>query len=291
MNMKRISAIIVLAMTLLGSARAEEKTLEYKFGDIKGIATVQSQVIPYEIHVTHGNSKAVKVVYDAELEKNLEDFENYIKVDYSSVNSTLILGMNELPRRIEKIRLRFKTTPIRVYVEMNQISRLDLTGASEIFFEGKFTADSFEAELSGATKFGNTLNISGKEMKIDCSGASVMSLQGDFRDVEIDLSGAVRFYCSGSHESCELECSGAANIEMEGKTDTFEVDGSGACKIDASEYLAKKAFIELSGACSAKMQVSDELKHDIASACKLTYFGSPERTDMSNDRNVIQGSR
>lgn len=291
MIMKKFIAIIMLAAMSLAGARAEERTLEYKFGDIKGIATVQSQVIPYEIHVTQGKSKDVKVVYDTELEKNLEDFEKYIKVDYSSANSTLILGMNPFPRRIEKFKMRFQTSPIKVYVEMDEIDGIDLSGASVIYFEGSFTTDSFEADLSGASKFGNTLNISGKELDVDGSGAAVASIAGDFRKVELDLSGAVKMYLGGSHGSCEMDCSGAANIEMEGKADTFVIDGSGACKVNGKEYFTEKAYIELSGACSVMIQVSEELKHDVATACKLTYFGSPQTKNLSESRNVIQGSR
>ena len=287
--MKRLFAIIILTMSLTANVRAEEKTLDFKFGDIKSITTVQSQVIPYEIHVTRGNSKDVKVVYDTEIGKNIEDFEKYIKVDYSSAGSTLILGMNELPRRFEKFRLRFRTSPIKVYIEMDEIDCLDLSGASSIRFDGNFSADSFEADISGAAKFINTLNISGKELNIECSGASELSLKGDFKEADIELSGAARFQCSGSHTSCTMECSGAAKIDMDGNTDTFELEGSGACNINAKGYHAKKAFVELSGACTAKVKVSDDLRHDVGTTCKLTYFGSPEITDMSQSKNVVQG--
>ena len=57
------------------------------------------------------------------------------------------------------------------------------------------------------------------------------------------------------------------------------------------EYFTEKAYIELSGACSVMIQVSEELKHDVATACKLTYFGSPQTKNLSESRNVIQGSR
>ena len=154
---------------------------------------------------------------------------------------------------------------------------------------GNFSADSFEADLSGAAKFINTLNISGKELNIECSGASELSLKGDFKEADIELSGAARFQCSGSHTSCTMECSGAAKIDMDGDTDTFELEGSGACNINAKGYHAKKAFVELSGACTAKVKVSDDLRHDVGTTCKLTYFGSPEITDMSQSKNVVQG--
>ena len=307
--MKRIFTTFILAMAILTSAGAEEKTKDYRFGDIKSISIGQSYSMTYEIHVTEGKSKEVKVVYDKDLEKEIKDFEKYLKVDYSSANSTLYIGMDELPRKFGRLRLPLRPEPIRIYLEMDEISEIDLSGATSISFDGKFTAESLEVDLSGATKFANALNVTGKHLSVDCSGASSVSVAGDFKTVEMDLSGAsnttfkgnaetlegdfsgaVKLYCEGEYAECDMECSGAVNIEMEGKGDTFILEGSGACKLDAKDYVARKAYVELSGACSAKIQVKDELRHDVNAASKITYYGDPKVTDLSEDKNVIKGT-
>lgn len=307
--MKRILTIFALLVMMAANAGAEEKSMSYRFGDIKSVTIGQSYSVFFEIHVTKGNSKVVSIIYDTELEKEIKDFEKYLKVSYSEPGETLTLGMYDLPRKFGKLRLPLKTAPVKVYVEMDEIHEISLCGASSIYFDGSFTADEFEADLSGASKFGNTLHIDGKSLSLDCSGAAKVAVEGNFKHVDIDmsgaasgsfngnadelecdLSGAAKLLCKGEYDRCEMECSGAVSLELHGKGKTLNLEGSGACKLDAKEYNAKAAYVELSGACSAKVQASDELKHDVSTASKLTYYGQAKVTDMSRNRNVVQGT-
>lgn len=307
--MRRLFTVLVLAATLAISATAAEKTLKFNVGKVEGVHVNDTFSMIFEIHVKHGNSKVVELVYDTEMEKVVKDFESHIKVDHSSANSVLYLGFHQLPARFQRMNLASKVKTVKVYVEMTGINEIDLSGASVIYFDGKFKADNLEVDMSGASKFGNELYVSGKELSVDCSGASNLSLTGHFERAEVDgsgasnltmtgdmddvkceLSGASKFKYEGSNSTFEIECSGASNIELKGTGNSLDIESSGACKIDAKDYCAKRAYVELSGASYAKVQATQELKHDVSTASKLTYYNDAKIIDMSEKSNVRPGT-
>lgn len=286
--------LLALSLAFVAGASAEERSKTYEFGDIVGI----DAAFTYEIHVTKGSSKSVEVVYDAE-------YEDYMRVTYSAIESKLYLSMDELPRKIRNS----SHPPVRVYLKMDNISEIDLSGASSISFDGSFTAKNLEIDLSGAARVGGQFTVNGRSLSLDVSGAAKVYVTGDFPTVDLDLSGAAsvtltgngktvdgelsgaaKFSLEGNYENCSLECSGAANLRMSGKGDTLELEGSGACDINAKDYAVKSALVELSGASKAKVNVAEDLQLDVDRACKLTYYGSPKIRNISADNNIIQGT-
>lgn len=307
--MKRLVSLFVLALAFVASAGAAEKTLKFNVGKVEGISVTETFTLMYEIHVKHGNSKNVEVVYDTELADVLPDFESYLKVDHSSANSVLYLGLRQLPNKMDRLKLASKLKTIKVFVEMSNISQINLNGASTIIFDGNFKSEMLDIDLSGASKFENVLFVNGTQLKIDCSGATAVSVEGDFEDAEFDasgaskitakgiikeleceLSGAARLDYEGTNNNTDLECSGAAFAEISGNVNKFTVEASGACKIEAKDYCSKKAQVELSGASYAKVYATNELKYDVSKASKLTHYGDPKLVDLSQDGNVRPGT-
>lgn len=304
--MKKILAIAILLVTVLVNAGAKEKSLKYDCGDIVSIKQGSSYSVSFEFHITKGRSKSVEVVYDSELEEQIRDFE--LDVNFSEADRRLYVGIKELPRRFGRIKLPLKPMPVKVYLEMDEISSIDLSAASSAYFDGSFLSSDLEIELSGAANFVTPLKVDGKSLSLDCSGASNVSVYGDFDEVSIDasgasyidyrgnsknidgdFSGASKLYLQGDSRNSEIECSGASNMKIKGSCEKVDLEASGACKIDAKDYCVKSAVIELSGASIAKITVIDELRHDVSPASKLTYYGNPRMTNISEIRNVIQG--
>ena len=246
-------AVMVAAVFTLN---AQEKTKTYKFGDIKSIDAGYS----YKIYVTEGSSKEVKVVYDKEL-------EDYMIVNYSALSSELVLRMDDLPRRLRNGNF----SNIKVYVKMDEIDDIDLSGAASVSFEGRYKASDLEVGLSGASSL-NGLMVTANTLSADCSGASSFNIEGLFKgNVEMELSGAVNGRFSGRGDdfegelsgacnldadlefrNCDLNCSGASKAELAGKADRLSIDGSGACSIDAKDLNADYASVDLSGASKAR---------------------------------------
>lgn len=304
--MKKILAIAILLVTVLVNAGAKEKSLKYDCGDIVSIKQGSSYSVSFEFHITKGRSKSVEVVYDSELEEQIRDFE--LDVNFSEADRRLYVGIKELPRRFGRIKLPLKPVPVKVYLEMDEISSIDLSAASSAYFDGSFSSSDLEIELSGAANFVTPLKVDGKSLSLDCSGASNVSVYGDFDEVSIDasgasyidyrgnsknidgdFSGASKLYLQGDSRNSEIECSGASNMEIKGSCEKIDLEASGACKIDAKDYCVKSAVIELSGASIAKITVIDELRHDVSPASKLTYYGNPRMVNLSEIKNVVQG--
>lgn len=273
--MKKLIITIILTAAAVFCADAEIRTKTYDFGDITRLSAGNT----FQVHVTEGNSGTVKVVYDSEL-------ENYMKISYSTANERLSLGMiQNLPRTIRNL----KYPPIHVYLEMDRISSIDISGAAEVTFDGKFRADDLDIDISGASHMSG-LDASGQNLDLDCSGASEASFSVNFsKEVNMDMSGAVKVYCSGEFGTCEVSCSGASCIDMKGKAYKAEYECSGASAIDARDFIVKRAAVHLSGASKAEVNVEDELQYNVSVASKMTYYGNAKLVNDSDNSNIVKG--
>lgn len=293
MIMKRF-IMMMAVMAAAFSLNAQEKTKTSRFGDIKSIDASYT----YKIYVTEGKSKDVKIVYEKELEP-------YMRVSYSEMGSELVLRMDELPRKLRN----GKFSDIKVYVNMDEIDEIELSGAAEMIFEGKYTASGLDMDLSGASAL-RGLSVKAKSMSADCSGASSFSVEGVFDgDVDMELSGAAKGHFIGSgvgldaelsgacrldaeldFVNCNLDCSGASGAELAGMVKNVSIDGSGACSIDAKDLNSKYASVDLSGASKAKVHADNELRYDVPRSCKMTYYGNAKLINLSDDNNVVKGN-
>ena len=292
--MKRFSIIIAVMLAAAFAMSAQESTKTYKFGDIKSIDAGYS----YKVYVTEGASREVTVVYDKEL-------EDYMIVNYLPMGSELVLRMDDLPRRLRSGNF----SSIKVYVSMNEIDDIELSGAASVSFEGKYKASDLEIDLSGAASL-DGLVVTANTLSADCSGAASFNIEGAFKgDVEMELSGAVkgRFRGKGRNfdaelsgacnldagldfKNCNLDCSGASKAELAGKSERLSVVGSGACSIDAKDLEAEYASVDLSGASKAKVNAEKELRYDIPRSCKITYYGDAKLINLSEESNVVRGN-
>ena len=249
------------------SMNAQENTKTHKLGDIKSIDAGYS----YKVYVTEGPSKEVKLVYDKEL-------EDYIRVSYSALSSELVLRMDELPRRLRNDNF----SNIKVYVSMDDINAIELSGAASVIFEGKYKASSLAVDLSGAS------SLSG--LMVSADRMSIGSFCGRGAGFDGELSGASDLDADLDFSTCRVNCSGASKAELAGKVERLSADGSGACSIDAKNLVSEYASVDLSGACKAKVNADKELRYDIPRSCKITYYGNAKLVNMSDDNNVVRGN-
>ena len=207
--MKKFFITLTVLAFAMFSANAEEKTKTYDFGDITGINAGYN----YQIHITEGRSGKVKVVYD-------ENMEKYLDIEYSAASKRLNLFMSDDIQRLFRNR---SYDPIHVYVEMDDISIINLSGAVKADFKGKFKTESLDMELSGAASAVG-LQISGHTLEIECSGASNLNMTGSFsNEIEIDLSGASDIDYNGGAEKLNADISGASNLNCNGDFKTLKI--------------------------------------------------------------------
>lgn len=124
---------------------------------------------------------------------------------------------------------------MKAYISFKMISEIEVSGACEIVGMNKMKFDEFT---------------------FDASGASEIQLNFTATQVELDLSGASEIYFSGY-------------------ADKLEVDASGAVEINALDFEVKKCKIDVSGACSVKVFVTEDLEIEASGATRVRYKGKP----------------
>lgn len=129
------------------------------------------------------------------------------------------------------------SSSIKVYISSPSYTDFDISGASEVNAENRLSnTNSIALELSGASKA--EMDIKSPVISVELSGASVVRLRGETRDLDIDAAGASKALCY------ELPC--------------------------------ENATVSLSGACSAEVMASVQLKADASGASHVRYKGNPE---------------
>ena len=294
MIMKRMFLTIALTAISAFGLTAEEKSKVYDFGDITGINAGGS----YHLHITEGRSGKVEVVYDSSIEE-------YITLDVRYSGGNLHLFTNQM----KKLKSWTNNTEVHVYLEMDDVRSIDLSGAAKARFEGDFKTENLileisgaaslneisikgqnlEAEISGAASAGITGNFK-KKIDIDLSGAAKLSMVSDSESLEADITGASKMKYSGNFNECEINCSGASNVELSGNAVKAEYDCSGASFINAENLIARNVNVELTGASKAKVNASENLYYNVSRGSKMTYYGKAELHNVSSDSNVVKGN-
>lgn len=172
-----------------------------------------------DLYVRQDSSPSIKIEADENLLKYIE-----IENDGNMLVIHTKRGVNLRPSR-----------SIRVYVGAPSFSRLEASGACDIFSENKISSP-------------ETLNI-------DLSGASDAKLNVNAPRVDVDVSGA-------------------GTVTLKGETRDFSVDGSGSTDIKCYELLAENTKVGISGAGSAEVFASVKLDVDVSGAADVRYKGN-----------------
>lgn len=130
-----------------------------------------------------------------------------------------------------------KTGPITIYATSTNLEGIDASGVVEVLSEGQINADSFDLDLSGASKA--MLDISCGNLNTETSGASKVVLKGQ----------------AGGH-----------NLKM-----------SGSSELDAFDFVVGKYDISTSGSSELKIDVLNVLNIKSSGSSQITYRGNPQR--------------
>ena len=293
--MKKIALIISVLLIMTSSLCANNTvTRNYDFGKITSIEAGSI----FSIEITQGNEKGVRVECD-------EVFAEHLDIKYSDGELKLALKPNT------RIDTKGDNQGIKVFLQMPAIEEIELSGAATLKANGEFTTIDADIETSGASSI-KGLILRGKEISLDCSGASTLELSGEFSqklDAEIsgaskvkldadgnnliaEVSGASTLKVNGAHNNTEISCSGASNVEMEGNTRYLKSLTSGASKFDGENYVASNGYAEVSGASNAKVKCIKELKVNVSKSSKLTYYMNPTIINLNPEKsNIIKSDK
>lgn len=107
----------------------------------------------------------------------------------------------------------------------------------------------------------------------------------------IQLSGSSEARLDGvTTSSMSVGISGSGQVRMTGSADNQQIDISGSGNYDGSGFPTKTAKVEVSGAGTAVVKVSDALDVSVSGAGTVDYIGNPARVnqDVSGSGSVRQ---
>lgn len=285
--MKRFLMVLaVLAIGTLSGAAQNIVTKEYNLGNVTKLIAHSE----YFIEVTQGKSDKVTIVCD-------ESYADRLVVTHFKDRLELNLESGK-----KKWGNKKAMEGIKVTMEMPSIEKIELEGKATLRANGKFKTGKLEIDLSGSTSVSG-LQISGDELSIECSGSSKLTMAGDWDIIEADcsgasdlsinadadkfegdFSGAVTAGIYGEHKNTEIESSGASKITIEGESKYLKAVVSGASSLKAEQFEVEEGYIELTGACNAKINCSGELTTKVSRMAKLTHYGNPTITDLNTEK-------
>ncbi len=177
-------------------------------------------------------SNAIKVIITQSDKESLavsavdEKYKEDIKTEV--VNYTLLISQKG------GSDWKSKDRKLRVYVSFKDLSRLEVSGASDVAAVGTLSMNDL------------TLNI---------SGASTLKAVFEVKKLGIDMSGASKASLSGNVEWLNLDCSGAADLK-------------------AYDLKILNANVTVSGASDVDLAVEKELNATASGASRIHYKGN-----------------
>lgn len=252
--MKRFLTFIAFAVLALQvSAKDITKTIDAGRFDSIEITSFFDVVIKKDL------SHSVNITMSEALEEYLIARVNY--------DGTLVLGIDT---RKMPLKMKMEKHNLSAVITVPRLRDLEISGMAKVTMNGEFTSDEFEGELSGSSNL-TGLNMSAKEIKIECSGSSKVVATLDGREIDLSVSGGSSVETRLDASKVEVEVSGASRANLNGKTDRIDAEVSGASSLKAWNLLAKKGEVEASGASNAEMNVSDRFDVEAKGASTVTY--------------------
>ncbi len=143
-----------------------------------------------------------------------------------------------------------KAEKMEIYITYTHLSEINLSGAIDLDSKGVIENDEFSIDISGATDAKIALNVN---------------------HLNVDVSGAAELWLSG-------------------KAYEFDADISGAVDLDAYELETREIDMDLSGAGSAKLWVTEKLDAEVSGAGSIRYKGNPKSIskDISGAGSIRQ---
>ncbi|MGV3586468.1 MAG: PspC domain-containing protein [Adhaeribacter sp.] len=117
----------------------------------------------------------------------------------------------------------------------------------------------------------NELNLSGA-VKAEASGFTTDAFR-------LNQSGAVQSALSVKCDVLDIDLSGASETSVAGSGQQIRVEAAGACQVRAGGFKATNAEVDLAGASSARIFVTEHLRADVSGPSNLTYKGNPKTVD------------
>ena len=150
-----------------------------------------------------------------------DNLHQYIQIDNS--NNALRVKM------ANNITLSGKEAILNIFIKTKNISAFYISGASQLKLDNLLSTDNVEIDLSGASSMRGEIQVD--EMRVELSGSSILSLNGESNILDLSFSGASTMNdFDFKTNNLNADLSGASNVSLE-VNNKLEVDASGASNV------------------------------------------------------------
>ena len=244
--MRFLFSIVVLGIAAIYYAFKKSGGYKWVYGNGR-LVEVSEQIDPYQRISVHNNIE-LEVLKGSTNELVIEIDENL--VDYLNVYTEA--GCLHLGIQADVLLKRCK---IKAKVRVEGLKSLRGTGATVIdLASGVVDPDQFDLKLTGACSFNG--NIRSDEIAFQSSGAANCNLAVEANKLSLKLSGATDLKAFGNIDALELKTSGASSLK-------------------GKDLNVNSAYIDLSGASSAKIKVNKYAEVSASGGSDIVLLGKP----------------
>lgn len=186
-----------------------------------------------KIYITQGSEHSLKIKTDDNILPQIVTKINNGKLIISSENCII------------------KVTLLDIYITMNEIIGLDVSGSGDILTDSKITSKNIKLIISGSGSI--NLDVEAKNVSSLISGSGVIKLKGVASNHKIMINGS-------GNVSCQ---------DLLTKISNVEINGSGDCDINVSDVLTSK----------------------INGSGHVTYIGKPQVTTDTNGSGSVRSKK
>lgn len=193
---------------------------------IKGISLPGSA----KVFLTQGSSQEVRIEAQENIINNLE------------------LEVHGEVWKIGNKRSVWQSDPINIYITLETLKLIRITGSSDVEFVNHFT---------------------------------------DLKDVEIRISGSGKIYLDMDARKISASISGSGDLLMHGSAEDLDLGISGSGSMSAFDFKALKADVSISGSGGMELSVKERLDAHISGSGNVFYKGNPRvNTSISGSGSV-----
>ncbi|NCI49744.1 DUF2807 domain-containing protein [Sediminibacterium roseum] len=202
--MKKTGSLLIMCLGLFFAHAQNEKNLvvdaNAEVRTVNSFTAIEvSDAI--DLYISQGNAEAVAI------SANADDIRTRIKTEVRGNTLHIFFDAKGLNWR------KWGNNRMKAYVTYKKLERLEASGACNIKTTDPIIQPELKMEMSGASDFTGEIKVG--KLRLNGTGASVITLSGKADEMNIDISGAsqVKAYDLAT-DLCKVDASGASVIRI-----------------------------------------------------------------------------
>ncbi len=241
-----------------------------------------------DVYLSQGDKEALVI-------ETYEGIMPYVNIDRKGKTLNVYLD-----RRVNRILWQNRPHMLKIFVTVKDIEDVQLSGACDLFMQTDLSVKDLNVNASGASDL-SMKKIRGENIRIDASGASDMenaafeaaslyinasgASDGEVwvraKDVTVIASGASDFDLDTEGEKLVLRSSGSSDFDVLGSCKYLHANFSGASSLDALNLKSEEVEANASGSSNIRVFASKKLDANCSGMSSIVYTGRPEKVSTN----------